>query len=303
MITLGNTYHTKIGKNIIQVRVNAPLEPPMQGWECTSCKSGKVMAVRTFCNADGTPLAHESPTAGNKPIDLEETPVPAPEPVQPDLRPADDADAQIATEPPAPELPTAAPPAPPAADPVPELVPSLPSENPPERVRVRDLSLGDVIETKDFDLPAEVLSCHREDGRYEVKIRLDDNSIETIRLSPDEEVLRMATKKPKRTGKATAAPARVTRAPKTAPKKDSGPNAGKLSAINAAYQVLKATRTPMNAQEMIKAMDDQGLWTSPGGKTPHATLYSAILREIQTKGNASRFRKAERGKFAAGDAS
>ena len=39
------------------------------------------------------------------------------------------------------------------------------------------------------------------------------------------------------------------------------------------------------------------LWTSPGGKTPHATLYSAILREINTKGNDARFNKTERGKF------
>ena len=31
---------------------------------------------------------------------------------------------------------------------------------------------------------------------------------------------------------------------------------------------------------MIDAMTTKGLWTSPGGKTPHATLYSAILREI-----------------------
>lgn len=43
----------------------------------------------------------------------------------------------------------------------------------------------------------------------------------------------------------------------------------------------------------------QGLWTSPGGKTPHATLYSAILREITAKGDESRFMKTERGKFAA----
>ena len=44
-------------------------------------------------------------------------------------------------------------------------------------------------------------------------------------------------------------------------------------------------------------MADKNLWTSPGGKTPHATLYSAILREIQTKGSESRFKKTERGKF------
>jgi len=50
---------------------------------------------------------------------------------------------------------------------------------------------------------------------------------------------------------------------------------------------------------MIAAMASKGYWTSPGGKTPAATLYSAILRESQTKGDAKRFVKAARGKFAA----
>jgi hypothetical protein len=36
----------------------------------------------------------------------------------------------------------------------------------------------------------------------------------------------------------------------------------------------------------------------PGGKTPHATLYSSIAREIRDKGKESRFKKSERGKFA-----
>jgi hypothetical protein len=54
---------------------------------------------------------------------------------------------------------------------------------------------------------------------------------------------------------------------------------------------------------MIKAMAEKGYWTSLGGKTPHATLYSAILREISTKGKESRFTKTERGKFAVGKAS
>ena len=53
----------------------------------------------------------------------------------------------------------------------------------------------------------------------------------------------------------------------------------------------------MNSKEMIATMQTLGLWTSPAGKTPHATLYSAILREIDTKGAAARFRKVERGKF------
>ena len=61
--------------------------------------------------------------------------------------------------------------------------------------------------------------------------------------------------------------------------------------------VLGESAEPMNAKEMIDAMETKGYWQSPGGKTPHATLYSAILREIDTKGAAARFRKTERGKF------
>ena len=55
----------------------------------------------------------------------------------------------------------------------------------------------------------------------------------------------------------------------------------------------------MNTTEMIEAMAKKNLWTSHGGKTPHATLYSAIIREIAAKGKEARFVKKERGKFAA----
>jgi hypothetical protein len=55
----------------------------------------------------------------------------------------------------------------------------------------------------------------------------------------------------------------------------------------------------MNCQELIAAMAAKKLWMSPGGQTPHATLYSAIAREINTKGKDARFQKTERGKFAA----
>ena len=54
----------------------------------------------------------------------------------------------------------------------------------------------------------------------------------------------------------------------------------------------------MNAKDMIEAMAAKALWTSPGGKTPHATLYSAIIREIALKGKEARFTKTGRGKLA-----
>jgi hypothetical protein len=82
-------------------------------------------------------------------------------------------------------------------------------------------------------------------------------------------------------------------------KKAKAPKEKKVSAIDAAAQVLAKSKEAMNCKEMIDAMAKQALWTSPGGKTPHATLYSAIIREIATKGKESRFVKKDRGQFAA----
>src|SRR3954447_11449404 len=76
-------------------------------------------------------------------------------------------------------------------------------------------------------------------------------------------------------------------------KKTKEPKEKKLSAIDAAAQVLSGSKAPMNAKEMIEAMTAKALWTSPGGKTPHATLYSAIIREIALKGKEARFVKTE----------
>ena len=96
--------------------------------------------------------------------------------------------------------------------------------------------------------------------------------------------------------KAAAKGATATKT-KTTTKKAKAKEGGKLSAIDAAAKVLAEGSEPMNTKQMIEAMTAKGLWTSPGGKTPHATLYSAILREITLKGKESRFVKTERGKF------
>jgi hypothetical protein len=102
----------------------------------------------------------------------------------------------------------------------------------------------------------------------------------------------MSTKK-----KATKAP-KATKAAKTPKaKKPAAKTEGKLSCLDAAAKVLGESKGPMNTKEMIDAMASKKYWTSPGGKTPSATLYSAILRELG-KGKESRFKKTERGKFA-----
>lgn len=80
-------------------------------------------------------------------------------------------------------------------------------------------------------------------------------------------------------------------------KKVTEPKAKRVSALDAAAQVLADSDKPLRAKEMIDAMAARGLWSSPNGKTPEATLYAAILREIGTKGDAARFRKVERGQF------
>jgi hypothetical protein len=72
----------------------------------------------------------------------------------------------------------------------------------------------------------------------------------------------------------------------------------RVSALDAAATVLKKAGKPMRAQELIAAMAEQGLWTSPGGKTPHATLYAAMMREERVKKGEARFRKVDRGQFA-----
>ncbi len=73
---------------------------------------------------------------------------------------------------------------------------------------------------------------------------------------------------------------------------------GNMSCIDAAAKVLSEKGEPMNCKEMIEAMAAKGYWTTPGGKTPHATLFSGILKEIATKGKESRFQKTDRGRFA-----
>ena len=123
--------------------------------------------------------------------------------------------------------------------------------------------------------------------------------------SSNDEEFDMSTKKtskkaPKVTkAKADATPKAKGDKPAKKAKAPKEPKEKKLSAINAAAQVLAASKEPMNAKEMIEAMASKGLWTSPGGKTPWATLYSAIIREIATKGKESRFVKKDRGQFAA----
>ena len=128
----------------------------------------------------------------------------------------------------------------------------------------------------------------RRAARAEIKRRLEG--------TPDHDT-------PGKDAPATAKPAKGTKAPKgTKAKVTKAPKEAKpkrVSALDAAAQVLVKSEVPMRAKELIAAMEKQGLWSSPGGKTPHATLYAAMIREIAALGDKARFKKHERGVFVA----
>jgi len=109
--------------------------------------------------------------------------------------------------------------------------------------------------------------------------------------------------KPKAAGKAAGAKTggpRAARAAKGAKGGAGAPKATKVRAggLTAALRVLTEEGKPMRVKDIAEDAIAKGYW-SPGGKTPWATLASAIGREIKTKGAESRFRKAGRGEFAA----
>jgi hypothetical protein len=198
---------------------------------------------------------------------------------------------------------------------------------------VMDLAIGDVIQVDGFDGHLTVRSAKKikkglDAGKLQVTLSAADGETEVMGFDPEERVkvvgkeaqdgkgqnggkARPAGGKGKAKGKAKAKAEREpdsTAAEATAPERETGKKparqkkgAGekKLSAIDAAAKVLADAGTAMNCQELITVMAEKGLWTSPGGKTPSATLYSAILRELQTKGSEARFKKTERGKFSA----
>jgi hypothetical protein len=105
-----------------------------------------------------------------------------------------------------------------------------------------------------------------------------------------------ARKQPESKVAETTSPAADAKAPNKngkAKKKETSPQ--KMSCLDAAAKVLSTGGAAMTTKEMIESMAKKNLWSTPNGKTPAATLYSAILREINVK---ARFKKTERGKFA-----
>jgi hypothetical protein len=197
--------------------------------------------------------------------------------------------------------------------------------------KVADLSIGDIVLIPGFDGPRTIRGAAKvtdgaDAGKLDVALRDDAGQLEHARFGPDEEVqvVGKAAKGAKGDAVPAGSAARKTGAKgkgkggktkgakldgASAAKPEGGkktkkekaakpPKEKKTSALDAAAKVLGEKGEPMNCQEMIKEMSEKGYWKSPGGLTPHATLYSALIREIKIKGKEARFKKAERGKFS-----
>ena len=134
-------------------------------------------------------------------------------------------------------------------------------------------------------------------ARLRGKVRKSAAELRAI-AKADQENARLAEERAAAPDGATASERAMA---KSAGKKAKAPKPKKekrMSGLDAAAKVLEEASQPMTVKEMVEAAETKGYWKSPGGKTPHATVYSAIIREIAAKGSEARFRKTERGKFA-----
>ena len=71
----------------------------------------------------------------------------------------------------------------------------------------------------------------------------------------------------------------------------------KRSLLDAAVEVLRIAKQPMNTREIIEWAIELKLWQPTGAKTPEQTLYGAIVRENKTKEQPRIVKSDIKGKF------
>ena len=149
----------------------------------------------------------------------------------------------------------------------------------------------------------EVVVIDRIDSTWKVKSHTGRTfyarSVQTADGKPVTAFERADASAPSAKAATAAAPAKRAATPKAAaaPSPKAVPQKG-LGLLSAAAAVLERAGEAMSVKAMIEGAKAAGLWTPGAGKTPEQTLYSAIIREIKDKGDASRFRKEGRGRFA-----
>jgi hypothetical protein len=97
-------------------------------------------------------------------------------------------------------------------------------------------------------------------------------------------------------GKAKAAGRAKTAKAATRSKSGGEKPKARTGILDAAAQILAKAKEPMGCKDIVEQAIAKKLW-STSGKTPSATLYAAIIREISKKGKDARFEKVDRGRF------
>lgn len=126
-------------------------------------------------------------------------------------------------------------------------------------------------------------------------------SDEATTVVADEAPVAVKPAKAKRTAKKAATKKSVKKVVKKAKAAANGKPAKKakregLSQFGAALKVLAGRSKPMTVGEIMEAITSKGLWSSPGGATPNATLSAALQRDVG-KGKDARIKKVGPGQF------
>ncbi|MCK6486412.1 MAG: hypothetical protein HUU26_00505 [Gemmatimonadaceae bacterium] len=279
-VQIGGTYVAKVSGQLAQVRIDA--ESRFGGWDATNVSTQRKVRIKSAQRLRRETAAStntEAPAASDlPPQDIDERIAAAPPSIVPyEQRRARAEAAQVET-----------------ADDAPQYDPT--------RCATKRCRGTPVMTYLERPMCQACWDRHCEEEQpSEVSETAGDACRPTEEQEPLEQENAMSKKKTnKKQSKAQPAAAKAKREKKAAtPKvKATGEQKPKrVSALDAAATVLKKAGKPMHAQELIAAMAEQDLWKSPGGKTPHATLYAAILREIGGKGKDARFRKVDRGQF------
>jgi len=94
-----------------------------------------------------------------------------------------------------------------------------------------------------------------------------------------------------------AKPAKAATRANSAKRGGDKPKAKKrIGILDAAAAILAKANGPMGCKAIVDTAIESGVWKT-NGKTPAATLYAAMTREIAKKGKDARFKKVDRGLF------
>ncbi len=130
----------------------------------------------------------------------------------------------------------------------------------------------------------------------EVKVATEAQATDKIAAEDKAAVEAVLGKEPKAKGKKAPKEQPVAGEQTVKVRKKTERKDGTMSGLDAAAKILADAKKPMDCKAIVEKALASGMWKTKG-KTPAATVYAAIIREIAKKGETSRFKKSGRGTF------